>query len=302
MELRQLEYFVAVAEEQGFGRAAQRLHIVQAAVSQQIGRLERELGVRLFDRSTRQVRPTAAGERLLPEARAALAAAGRVREVAAGITAGTEGVLRLGTSRAFADRVYPALDALAETLPQLRVRLHRAGQAARLAAVRSGELDAALARTVRSAPGLELLPLWTEPLVVALPAGHPLAALAELRLADLAGLPLRLARRDSNPAFHDLITTALRDAGVEWLPGPEFTGLQETLLDLPGAAASWTVFYPVGALPQARRVAFRPLAGPAATTSLAVRPGPPSVAVRGLLDALATAGAGVVGAGLEAGR
>src|SRR4051794_772861 len=79
VELRQLRYFVTVAEEQGFGRAAERLHVVQPAVSQQIRRLERELGVALFERSTRHVRLSPAGERLLPEARTALAAADRVR-------------------------------------------------------------------------------------------------------------------------------------------------------------------------------------------------------------------------------
>ena len=71
MEIRQLECVVAIVDEGGFGRAAARLHVVQSAVSQQVARLERELGVRLFDRSTRLVRLTAAGRRLLPEARAA---------------------------------------------------------------------------------------------------------------------------------------------------------------------------------------------------------------------------------------
>lgn len=95
MEIRQLAYFTAVAEELNFGRAAERLHIVQPAVSQQVRRLERELDVPLFDRSSRHVRLTPAGERLLPEARAVLAAADRVRQVAASIAAGADGTVRV---------------------------------------------------------------------------------------------------------------------------------------------------------------------------------------------------------------
>ncbi len=141
MEPRQLTYFVAVAEECGFGRAAERLHIVQSAVSQQVSRLERELGALLFDRSTRQVRLTEAGERLLPEARNVLAAADAARRAVAGRI--EPDTLRLGTSRAPGQRLYPLLDQLAAIAPDLRVRLTKAPVSERLAAVRSGALDAA---------------------------------------------------------------------------------------------------------------------------------------------------------------
>ncbi|MEE1754832.1 LysR family transcriptional regulator [Streptomyces sp. SP18CS02] len=284
MELRQLEYFVAVAEELGFGRAAERLHTVQASVSRQIARLERELGLRLFDRSTRHIRLTSAGERLLPEARAALAAAARVGETADGITSGTQGLVRLGTTRAFADRVYRALDTLASHRPGLRVRLERAPQEARLSAVRSGTFDAALVRTVRRVEGVILHPLWADPLIAALPASHALAEDEPPSLDRLAGLPLRLAPRTANPAFHDLVTAAL----PRWTPGPPFTTLQDTLS---GMAAdpepSWTLFYPVGPLPPIARVAFRTLPDLAVPVSLAVPAGRPLVPpVQALLDAL----------------
>ncbi|MFJ9794217.1 LysR family transcriptional regulator [Streptomyces sp. NPDC101145] len=285
MELRQLEYFVAVAEELGLGRAAERLEAPEGEVGHRIDGLERELGLRLFERGAppRHVRLTAAGERLLPEARAALAAAERVRQTAAGIATGTEGLLRLGTSRAFADRVYRALGTLAERRPRLRVRLERAPQEARLAAVRSGTFDAALVRTVRRAEGIALYSVWTEPLLAALPAGHPLAAPDVLHPAQLARLPLRLAPRETNPALHDLVTSAVPD----WTPGPPFTTLPATLDDLAAAAEpSWTVFHPAGPLPRDRRLAIRPLGAPRVPVSLAVRPGRLAPAVRALLEAL----------------
>ncbi|WP_306358140.1 MULTISPECIES: LysR family transcriptional regulator [unclassified Nocardia] len=286
MELRQLEYFVAVAEEGGFGRAAQRLTIVQSAVSQQIARLEREFGVRLFDRSTRHVRLTGAGERLLMEARAVLAAADRVREVATDIAAGADGVLRVGTLHAPDDRVYRALNELAGIAPRLRVRPRRLPPAERLAAVRAGELDAALVRALRHAPGLEVLEVWDDPLYVALPAAHPLAAHPGLRLDQLGRIPLRLAARAANPAFHDLITESCRAAGIAPPAGPPFTTLQQTLAEIASGTPSWTVFYAVSTLPRMHGVAIVPLTGLSVTTALAVPPGPPTPAVRHLLEAL----------------
>ncbi|MEI5102350.1 LysR family transcriptional regulator [Streptomyces sp. PmtG] len=286
MELRQLQYFAAVADEGGFSRAAERLGIVQSAVSQQVRRLERELGVALFRRTTRHVELTGAGERLLPEARAVLAAARRTREVAAELAAGDGGVLRLGTVRGPGDRVQRLLADLAVTAPRLRVRTRSMALADRLAAVRSGELDAALVRAADSTRGLELLPVWSDPLYVALPADHPLAAAPTLDLGQLADLPLRLAPREHNPPFHDLVTDALRAAGVRPPLGPPFTGLEETLAEIGASTPSRTVFYEVTGVPSFPRVAVRPLAAPAVTTFLAVPAGVPDPALRALLRVL----------------
>src|SRR5437868_5418075 len=132
VEIRQLACFVTVAEELSFGRAAQQLHVVQPAVSQQVRRLERELGVQLFDRSSRHVRLTSAGERLLPEARAVLAAAGRTRQIAASIAAGTDGLLRVGTSQGLGERLEQVLEKLRTAAPGLEVRLVSAAVAERL--------------------------------------------------------------------------------------------------------------------------------------------------------------------------
>ncbi|WP_153034355.1 LysR substrate-binding domain-containing protein [Amycolatopsis sp. YIM 10] len=292
MELRQLRYFVTVAEAGGFGRAAERLHIVQSAVSQQIGRLERELGVRLFDRSARRL--TEGGERLLPEALAVLSAADRVRSVAAEVADG--GVVRLGTVHGPGDRIYRVLGELADLAPELRVRLKRLAPAERLAAVRSGELDAALVRALPAARRLELLPVWHDPLLVALPAAHPLAAKSLLSLEDLADLPVRLAPRADNPPFHDLIRDACATAGIDPPEGPPFTSLAETMAEIAAGPPSWTVFYEGTGLPSVPGVVVRPLSGQVLTTSLAVPPGPPGPALRHLLTALERT-AGAVAAG-----
>jgi DNA-binding transcriptional LysR family regulator len=286
VELRQLEYFAAVADERGFGRAAERIGIVQSAVSQQIARLERELGVRLFDRSTRHVRLTGHGERLLVEARAVLAAAPRLRDTAADVAAGDGGVLRLGAVRGPGDRLHRTLNALASIAPGLAVRLSHLPVTGRVEAVRTGELDAALVRAATSVPGLELLPFWDDPLMAAIPADHPLATEPVLDTARLAQLPLRLAPRAANPPFHDLILDAARACGSEPLLGPPFRGLLETLAEIAADQSSWTVFYEVMPLPPMARLAVRPLTGPRLTTSLAVPPGPPSPALRHLLRAV----------------
>jgi DNA-binding transcriptional LysR family regulator len=280
VELRQWEAFLAVVDEGGFGRAAQRLHVVQSAVSQQVQRLERELGVTLFDRSGRQVRLSAAGERLLPEARAVLAAVRRAREVAARVASGAEGVVRLGTVNGSGARLYRALAGL--DAAGLRVRLEQSPPAQRLAAVRDGRLDAALVRAVADVPGLTVTPVWTDPLYVALPAA--LAGHGPARLADLADLPLRLAPREHNPPFHDLITAAVRAAGRVPPAGPPFTTLRRTLADIASEPPSWTVLYRVTDLPPAPGIAFRRLADPAVTTSL-VLPATPTPVRRHLLAA-----------------
>ncbi|WP_053719758.1 LysR family transcriptional regulator [Saccharothrix sp. NRRL B-16348] len=282
MEFRQLEAFLAVVDEGGFGRAAQRLHIVQSAVSQQVKRLERELGVTLFDRTGRQARLSAAGERLLPEARAVLAAVRRTREVAARVASGAEGVVRFGTLNGPGDRLYRALARLDAS--GLRVRLDQSTPARRLAAVRDGRLDAALVRAATDAPGLAVVPVWTDPLYVALPTA--LADDERPGLADFADLPLRLAPREDNPPFHDLITGALR--AVDRLPpaGPPFTTLQRTLADIASGPPSWTVVYRVTDLPPAPGITFRRLADPVLTTSL-VLPAAPSPVSRRLVAAFA---------------
>ncbi|MGW5475401.1 LysR substrate-binding domain-containing protein [Streptomyces sp. NPDC004008] len=282
MELRQLSYFVTVAEELHFGRAAEKLHIVQSAVSQQIRRLERELGAELFDRSPRHVRLTPAGERLLPEARAVLAAADRAR-AAVLPPAG----LRLGTSTGLGVHLDRVLAAFARRRPEVPVELFSLPAAQRLARVADGRLDAAFVRAAEPLSGVRVLPLWRDPLVVALPAGHALAARAEIPLDELAGLPLSITPRAANPALVDLVVGACRASGFEPLPGPVPGSLHDTLATI-GARPLWTVVYASHArVLHAPRVAFVPFQEPglALSTGLAVRAAAPPPCLDDLLAA-----------------
>jgi DNA-binding transcriptional LysR family regulator len=237
MELRQLQYFVAVAEELHFGRAAERLHIVQPAVSQQLRRLEQELGVRLVDRSTRRVALTPAGERFLPEARAVLAAAARARD-----SVGTVRTLRLGTSTGLGARLPRLLAEFERRTGGAAIELVRVPAAARLRRVADGTLDAALVRGVTGHPGLRVEPVWTDPIVVALAQSHPLAAERPLRLAALEALPVRLPARGENAPLVDLVTGACRAAGFEPRVEPALNE-QDMLAAIAAGPPSWTVFY-----------------------------------------------------------
>jgi DNA-binding transcriptional LysR family regulator len=274
MELRQLRYFATVAEELHFGRAAERLLIAQSVVSQQIRRLERELGVPLFDRSSRHVRLTEAGRAFLPEAQAVLDAQERAVASIARFTEHRSHVLRLGTSSGLGDRLTTVLDGLARRLPDTQVDLVAAPTHERLALVAEGALDAAFIRGNASTsteadakspntPSLRLLPVWRDALVVVLPRKHPAADAPDLALTDLAKLPLWLVERRTNRALVDLVVGACRDAGFEPAQGRVYPGLQETLAAFGAGTPGWTVMYEAHATQLTpRHVAFTRLSHP----------------------------------------
>jgi len=262
VELRQIQYFVAVAEELHFGRAAERLHIGQPAVSQQVRRLERELRTELFDRSGRTVTLTPAGRALLPEGREVLKALGSFAAKAQGLAAQNEATFRVGIGSALGQRLDDFLDALPGAGSGTRFEFQTLNAHSRLVEVRAGRLDAAFVRGVESAPGLRFLTLWYDPLVAALPAAHPLAERQSLSLADLADLPLRIAARSDNPVLFDTVFAACRRTGFEPVLGPPFTGLQDALAEMGAGADCWTLMYTTAADSVAsRRIALLPLDG-----------------------------------------
>ena len=302
MELRQLRYFATVAEELHFGRAAERLLIAQSVVSQQIRRLERELGVVLFDRSPRHVRLTEAGHVFLAEALAVLEAQERAVASVARFTEHRSRVLRLGTSSGLGDRLTTVLDGLARRLPDTQVDLVSLPMPERLALVADGGLDAAFIRGGAEAPetaSVRLLPVWRDALVVALSSKSPLADAPDLALTDLAELPLWLVERRANRALVDLVVGACRDAGFEPALGRVYPGLQETLAAFGAGTPGWTVMYEAHASQlTARHVVFRPLTEPkmSLATMLAVGRGATEAIVAALLASCREA-ANVIGVG-----
>jgi DNA-binding transcriptional LysR family regulator len=190
VELRQLTTFVAVAEEGSFTRAADRLHVVQSAVSAAIRNLEKELGAMLFDRSTHSVNLTDAGRALLPEARATLAAAQAARDAVDEAQGGLRGTVVLGTMQAQGMRAIDLAGVLAAFRaehPGVDVKIrHSGGSSAMAREVLEGRLDLAfVALPGDGPPGIELIPLASEPIMLAVPARHPLAKSADIELSGL---------------------------------------------------------------------------------------------------------------------
>lgn len=192
MELRQLEYFVAVAEERNFTRAAERVRISQSGVSAQVRQLERELGAELFDRSGRAVTLTTAGEAALGHARAALAAAAAVGQAVGEVADVIRGRLTVGM--VVGCTVTPLFDALAafhRAHPAVEVALREDNSDRLVRQVRDGAVDLALVGTAATTPdGLAALTITSDRLVALVPAGHPLTAPRRIGLRDLVAHPI----------------------------------------------------------------------------------------------------------------
>ncbi|MFC7446776.1 LysR family transcriptional regulator [Rhodococcus daqingensis] len=192
MDLRQLEYFVAVAEEGNFTRAAERVHISQSGISAQIRQLEHDLGAILFDRSSRIATLTTAGRAALEHARAALTSADAVRQAVDEVNELIRGRLVVGMVTACA--ATPLFDALSEfhlAHPGVEVALIEGHTDLLVERVRAGSLDIALVGTATAPPaGLETLPILSEGLVAAVPPEHPLSSRRRVTLAEIGRHPI----------------------------------------------------------------------------------------------------------------
>lgn len=192
MELRQLEYFVAVAEEANFTRAAERVHISQSGVSAQIRQLERELGAELIDRSGRGATLTEAGTAALGHARAALAAADALRQSVDEVNGLLRGSIVVGMVTACTiTGLFEALDSFHRAHPGIDITLVEDNSDRLVDRVRGGEIDLAFVGTTEARPhGLDALVIITDRLIAAVAPDHPLARQTTIEMRDLAAYPI----------------------------------------------------------------------------------------------------------------
>jgi DNA-binding transcriptional LysR family regulator len=215
VELRHLRYFVAVAEELNFRRAAERVYVAQGAFSEQVRKLERELGVRLLDRTPRGASLTDAGAALLPEARRVLHQVEVARLAARNARDHAGSRLRIGyMAAALPGSVPRAVQRLAATMPLLETSLE-AGSAQRLIeAIRAEAIDAAVVSLPVPMEGLRITPLGEQRAVAALPSSHEHATRPEIRLEQLAPKRIVVLAREANRPLYDGILASCRNSGL----------------------------------------------------------------------------------------
>jgi len=215
VELRHLRYFVAVAEELNFTRAAARLRTAQPSLSQQIRQLEKVVGAPLLDRSRHHVALTNAGRVFLRQARDILARVEHARRLAKQAAEGRAGDMSVGTFPSADIRILPALRPLiAAHLPDLRLVMHSKYTMGHVEGLKSGELDVAFMRGPLEDPGLDCVELLREQIVIVLPSHHALARRKRIPVASLDDLPCITLERSLSPPLHDAVTTLYRQAGI----------------------------------------------------------------------------------------
>jgi DNA-binding transcriptional LysR family regulator len=213
MELRQLRYYVAVAEELHFRRAAARLHMSQPPLSQQIRQLEDELGCRLLTRSRRRVELTPAGEAFLRDARVILADLDGAVAAARRIDAGQTGRLRIGFVGSALVSLLPGIvQRFRAARPHVEVELRERSTTEQVAALATGAMDVGFVPLPVDETGLRAEVLLRERTIAALPEGHPCARLRRISLRRLAVEPFVLFPHAQAPGFHDRLITSLTAA------------------------------------------------------------------------------------------
>ena len=214
VEIKHLRSFVTLAEELHFGRAAQRLSIVQPALSMQIKMLEEELGVRLFERNRHSVTLTEVGTLFLPEARATLYQSAHAADVARACGRGEIGRVRLGFVSSVLPELLPSLiRSLHARFPRIELELKDMPGPDQAVALKNGQLDFGLMRLPAAIPGIQTREVLQETFIVALPGDHPLVACDTLHPTNLDQLPVFILARRYAPGFYDELMQAVTRQG-----------------------------------------------------------------------------------------
>jgi DNA-binding transcriptional LysR family regulator len=281
MELRQLRYFVAVAEELHFGRAARRLHLSQPPLSQQIIALEREIGVQLFARTGRGVQLTTAGSRFLDHARGVLRQASQAVSSAQRASRGEIGELSIGFIGSLAFTYMPRVVQLfVRRYPGVTLLLNEQTIAEQVDALQDGRLQVGLLRPPVTAADLESETLLVEPFIVAIPSDHPLAAHRRISIRMMRGQPLIMVPGRFGLRYYSQVLGLFRRAGFEPTVVQEIRHLNAAI-GMVSAGLGLTILPESLGVVQVPGVTYRPvtdrLEGP--EIAIAWRRGDPSTAL-----------------------
>jgi DNA-binding transcriptional LysR family regulator len=289
MRYRRLGYFVAVADELSFTRAAARLHMAQPPLSHQIALLEKDLGAPLFDRSRRTIQLTAAGAALLPEARRLLADLDATARMVRRVGKGAVGRLAVGFVPSAINGPLPdLLRTFGHSHPDVELSLREMAPDPLLVAVRDRRLDLGLLYRPITESGLAQRLLSSERLLLALPDGHPAARAEEVTLHDVADEPFVLPEQHDVPGIHAAVTATFADAGIAPRTAQRGIWLMQTVLGLVAAGVGLAVVPSSVEVLQRRGVTLRPLRGARHRVELAAvwRPDHGSAPLAGLLTVI----------------
>lgn len=230
MELRHLRYFMTVAEELHFGRAAERLHVSQPPLSQQIRQLEAELGVELFQRNQRHVQLTRAGERYYHEVRVVFERLERASRLARDVADGQSGSLAVGFVASATYALLPLVyRRYRQEYPHVKLSLTELATAEQVVALRAGEIQLGIARPPIDDPTLQVEILAQEPLMLVLPSAHPLATQDAIALPSLASQEFVLFPRRPRPGWIDVVRRACEAAGFSPIVAQEVQELSSAV-------------------------------------------------------------------------
>ncbi|HEX2387653.1 MAG TPA: LysR family transcriptional regulator [Solirubrobacterales bacterium] len=230
VELRHLRYFLAVADELHFGRAAERVHVAQPAISQQIRRLEAEIGTELFHRNRREVRLAPAGEALRDYAVRAIDEVNDGVEAARRAARGEIGNLTVGFLETAASTIVPrAVRQFRAARPDVNLTLRELGVGAQIDDLQAGRLDVGIIRPPADADDLVFERIIDEELIAAVPSGHPLAARDQITARTVVDQPLVLLSREVVPGLYDQVLAIRQEESGSGAIAQEATSIQAVL-------------------------------------------------------------------------